>query len=318
MAGGKIRIGFIKDPIENINPETDSTQELILGAQALGASVYYMNIGDIGMEDGVAHASMRPLTTQDQAKDWYELGPREDKPLSDLDFIFMRKDPPVDKQFTRCCLILHHAHLAGVRVVNDPGSILLYNEKLYAAEFKDFTPPTLITASKDKIKAFHQKHRNIILKPLDMMAGQGVFLVTEQDKNLDVIAEMLTEKEKLAIVAQPFLEKISEGDKRIVIIDGEPYKDTMVRLPQGNNIRANLAAGGAYVIKPIEDQDREMAKTIGQRLKKDGIFFAGIDVIGDQLIEINITSPTGLRHISKGTGEHLGQIIMERLFSQTG
>jgi glutathione synthase len=200
-----------------------------------------------------------------------------------------------------------------VRVVNDPASLLKYNEKLYATHFPEFCPAYIVTASLGALRDFRQEHGAIIVKPLDAMGGQGVFLVEENSVNFEVIWELQTNRGTYPVMAQAFLPEIAEGDKRIIVIGGAPFDHALVRLPKAGSIRGNLAHGGGHQVRKLTEAERNIAETVGRRLVQDGVEFAGLDVIGDRLIEVNITSPTGIRQLAQETGENLGLRIMKRI-----
>jgi glutathione synthase len=239
------------------------------------------------------------------------LGDTEDRALGQFDVIFMRKDPPVDKAFLQTTFILAQAELDGARVLNSPAALQNYNEKIYATLFPDLAPKTFVSADKNKIKEFVGSVERAVLKPVDMMGGYGVFVTDKEDFNLDVIIEMLTSSGTTHIIAQRFLPQIVEGDRRLIMIGGEIAGHALVRYPKEGSLRGNMAAGGTYKVEAVNDRDREIAAIVGLRLVKDGVYFAGLDVIGGHLIEINHTSPTGLREISNASGENLAHRIIE-------
>lgn len=307
------KIGIVMDPISDIKPQKDSTLAIMLGAQNLGASLYYMEQDDIYIENDKARAITRPVTVFDDTSKWYEFGDAQNIELASLDYILMRKDPPVDKRFIHTCYMLEHAVRNGAKVLNNPSALHQYNEKIFATHFPEYCPPYQITSNLGVLKEFLHKHEKIIIKPLDSMGGQGVFMVHKDDVNFEVIWEMQTGKGRYPIAAQAFIPAIDKGDKRIIIIDGTPIDHALVRIPKGGSIRGNLAAGASYEVKPLSDHEMAVAKVVGKRLMKEGIIFSGIDMIGDYLIEVNITSPTGLREISKATGNDLGKLLIEKI-----
>lgn len=311
----KPNIGVVMDPIAHIKPEKDSTLAMMLGAQSLGAHLFYMEPDDLYIKDDTPYGIMCPLQVYDDPVHWFSLeNPRHQK-LTELDIILMRKDPPVDKRFIHTCYMLEHAARQGTHVFNNPLSLTAYNEKILATHFPEYCPPYVISSSLSVLKEFLEEHSKIIIKPLDAMGGAGIFLVDKEDVNFEVIWEMHTDKGRYPLMAQAFLPEITLGDKRLIVINGKPYPHTLVRLPKTGSIRGNLAAGGSYDVRPLNDKEREIAETVGPRLIQEGIIFAGLDVIGDRLIEINITSPTGLREISKATGDDLGQILMQEILN---
>ena len=295
------------DPIEAITPAKDSTLAMMLAAQDLGHQIYYMGERDLYLKDGRAMAKAAHIRVKDDHGDWFEKDPATEIALGTLDQIFMRSDPPVDKGYITATYILDQAVRDGADVVNAPGALRNYNEKLYATLFPDFTPPTLVSANFDEIRAFVHRHGRAIIKPLDMMGGHGVYLTEKGDVNLDVICELQTENGAHPIIAQEFLPQIEQGDRRVLILNGEAYPHVLVRLPKQGSMRGNLAAGGSYDVQPLNERDKEIAEAVIPQLNKDGVRFAGLDVIGGRLIEINHTSPTGLREISKHVGENIAR-----------
>lgn len=308
-----LKIGIIMDPISNIKPQKDSTLAIMLGAQALGAELFYMEQDDLFIEDDKAYGHIRPVKVFDDNNKWYEFGEIRHAPLTDLNYILMRKDPPVDKRFIHACYMLEHAVRNGVTVVNNPTALHRYNEKIFATHFPEFCPPYQLSSDKKVLQDFLNKHERIIIKPLDAMGGEGVFMVKKEDVNFEVIWEMQTANGKYPIVAQAFIPAIDKGDKRIIIINGEPVDHALVRIPKGGSIRGNLAAGASYEVQPLTQHEINVAQTVGKRLKQENIMFSGIDMIGDYLIEVNITSPTGLREISNATGTDLGKLLIEKI-----
>lgn len=312
----QIKVGVVMDPISNIKPHKDSTLALMLGAQALGATLYYMEQDDLYIEDDKARANVHPVKVFDDPAKWYEFEAPQNINLTELNFLLMRKDPPVDKRFIHTCYMLEHAARQGLKVVNNPTTLHTYNEKIFATHFPEYCPPYQISSDKEILRAFLDKHKKIIIKPLDAMGGQGVFMVREEDVNFEVIWEMQTHNGTYPVVAQAFIPAIDKGDKRIIIIDGQPFDHALVRIPKGGSIRGNLAAGASYEVKPLGDREKEVAQAVGKRLVREGIIFSGIDMIGDYLIEVNITSPTGLREISNATGQDLGKDLMEKILAK--
>lgn len=303
-------IGIVMDPLADINPPMDTTLALMLAAQQRGAALYYMEQDDLFLKGGKACGKMQPVTVYDDNKNWFSCAEPLIRPLTELDAIFMRKDPPVDKRFIHSCYMLEQAAREGAFVTNNPAALYSLNEKLFTLQFPQFCPASVVTANQDILHEFHAVHRKIVIKPLDSMGGQGVFLVEPDGLNLDVIWEVQTQKGRYPVFAQEYLPAIAEGDKRVVIFDGRPAEHVLVRTPRQGSIRSNLAAGGSYVVRAINETERHIVETLGPVLRDRGILFAGLDVIGDRLTEINITCPTGLRQLSAGSGTDLpGQLI---------
>ncbi|QLR76083.1 glutathione synthase [Citrobacter freundii] len=292
-----IKLGIVMDPIASINIKKDSSFAMLLEAQRRGYEIHYMEMADLYLINGEARAHTRTLSVEQNYDKWYEFKSEQDLPLVDLDVILMRKDPPFDTEFIYATYILERAEEKGTLIVNKPQSLRDCNEKLFTAWFADLTPETLVTRNKAQLKAFWQKHSDIILKPLDGMGGASIFRVEEGDPNLGVIAETLTEHGTRYCMAQNYLPAIKDGDKRVLVVDGKPVPYCLARIPQGGETRGNLAAGGRGEPRPLTDSDWEIARRIGPTLKAKGLIFVGLDIIGDRLTEINVTSPTCIREI---------------------
>lgn len=307
------RIGIVMDHVSGINPEKDTSLALMLAAQDAGATLYHMVIDDLAVESGKAFAIAQEITVFDTLENWFTLKAPQKIALGELDIIIMRKDPPVDKRFIHACYILEQAEKDGAFVTNAPASLVSLNEKIFATHFPDLCPPTLITANKKMLREFFDAHGKIIIKPLDSMGGDGVFMLDQGDVNFDVVWETQSQRGTYPMIAQAFLPSITEGDRRVVIINGKPFDHVMVRTPKPGSIRGNMAAGGDYAIRPINDMERKIAERVGPTLMERGVIFSGIDIIGDRLIEINITSPTGLRQISKGCDQNVSALVMQAM-----
>src|SRR5690606_18163302 len=290
-------IGVVMDPIHAINFKKDTTLALMLAARERGWTLYYMEQKDLAIVDGRAMGNMAPVEVFDDPARWFSLGAREERPLADLDAILMRKDPPFDSEFIYSTYILEAAEREGVLVVNRPQSLRDCNEKVFATLFPRFTPPLLVSRDPIRLRKFHATVGEVIFKPLDGMGGAAIFLVKPGDANLSVIIETLTHHGTRTIMAQKYIPEITAGDKRILMVDGEPVPYCLARIPASGESRGNLAAGGRGVVQPLSPRDREIAEAIGPVLREKGILFAGLDVIGDYLTEINVTSPTCAREI---------------------
>ena len=301
------------DPIKDVKIHKDSSFAMLLEAQARGWELYYMEMKDLYLEDGRSFASSKKLTVQRVADDFYQLEEATDHPLADLDAVLMRKDPPFDTEFVYATYLLERAEDEGCLIVNKPQSLRDANEKLFTAWFSEFTPSTLVTRRSDKIRAFHGKHKDVILKPLDGMGGASIFRVKEKDANLGVIIETLTEHETRFCMAQAFIPDITSGDKRILIVDGEPMPYSLARIPAKGETRGNLAAGGRGVAQPLSESDWHIANTIGPKLKEKGLIFVGLDVIGDKVTEINVTSPTCIQEIDNAYGTNIAGKLMDAI-----
>ena len=293
------RLGVVMDPIETIVPKKDSTLAMLLEAGRRHIEVHYMLQGDLRLLGGKAIAASHLLTVRDDPADWFSLGASREIALADLDVILMRKDPPFDMEYIYTSYILERAEVAGTLVVNKPQSLRDMNEKAYTAWFPDCAPLTLISRRKAEIRAFHKAHGRIVLKPLDGMGGRSVFVVGEDDNNANVIVETLTDNGRRYAVAQVYIPEISAGDKRILLIDGEPVPYSLARIPPKDDNRGNLVMGATGEGRPLSERDREIARRVGPVLEERGVIFAGLDVIGDYLTEINVTSPTGIRELDR-------------------
>ncbi|EIV2971475.1 glutathione synthase [Cronobacter sakazakii] len=292
-----IKLGIVMDPIANINIKKDSSFAMLLEAQRRGYELHYMEMADLYLDNGQGRARTRLVSVEQNYDKWYEFGTEQDIALADLDVVLMRKDPPFDTEFIYATYILERAEEKGTLIVNKPQSLRDCNEKLFTAWFADLTPHTLVTRNKAQLKAFWEKHGDIILKPLDGMGGASIFRVKEGDPNLSVIAETLTVLGSRYCMAQNYLPAIKDGDKRVLVVDGEPVPYCLARIPQGGETRGNLAAGGRGEPRPLTDSDWEIARRVGPTLKAKGLIFVGLDIIGDKLTEINVTSPTCVREI---------------------
>ena len=308
-----IRLGIVMDPIAQINFKKDSSLAMLLAAQARGWSLFYMEQCDLYQSTGQACARMRPLQVFNDPQRWFELDAEQDAPLADLDVILMRKDPPFDNEFVYSTYLLEQAERDGVLVVNRPQSLRDCNEKLFATQFPQCMPPTLVSRRPDILREFAETQRDIILKPLDGMGGASIFRHRTGDPNLSVILETLTAHGTQQIMAQGYLPAIVEGDKRILMIDGEPVPYCLARIPALGETRGNLAAGGRGEARPLTERDREIAAIVGPSLREKGLLFVGLDVIGDYLTEINVTSPTCIREIDKAFDTRIGERLMDAI-----
>ena len=297
MPDSKRRLGVVMDPIGHIVPYKDSTLAMLLAAQRAGFGLTYFEMGDLELSDGVATGRGRPLEVMDNNAHWHELGEATPQHLGDLDVILMRKDPPFDMEYVYATYILERAEQAGALVVNRPASLRDVNEKAYTAWFPELCPPTLITRSMASMDAFLAEHERIVVKPLDGMGGKSIFVVHSGDTNRSVIFETLTDTNRRFAMAQAFVPEIRDGDKRILIVDGRPVEYCLARVPAKGEARGNLAAGGRGVPQPLSNSDRRIAEAIAPTLVKMGLWFVGLDVIGDRVTEINVTSPTCIREL---------------------
>ena len=312
-----VRLGIIMDPIASINFKKDSSLAMLLAAQARGWQLFYMEQRDLYQLAGEARARMQPLQVFNNADGWFTLGEELDQPLAELQVILMRKDPPFDNEFIYSTYLLEQAERAGTLVVNRPQSLRDCNEKFFATAFSAYTPDTLVSRRPDILRQFAEAQRDIILKPLVGMGGASIFRHRAGDPNLSVILETLTAHGSQQIMAQRYLPAIVDGDKRILMIDGEPVPYCLARIPAQGETRGNLAAGGRGEARPLTPRDHEIAAAVGPELRRRGLLFVGLDVIGEHLTEINVTSPTCIREIDAAfdtrIGERLMQVIAEKL-----
>ncbi|AGI22253.1 glutathione synthetase [Pseudomonas sp. ATCC 13867] len=305
-----VRLGIVMDPIAQISFKKDSSLAMLLAAQARGWQLFYMEQQDLYQKENLARGRMRPLKVFYDPAHWFELDAEIDQPLSDLDVILMRKDPPFDNEFVYSTYLLEQAESAGTLVVNKPQSLRDCNEKYFATLFPQCSPPTVVSRRSDILREFAAEHRDIILKPLDGMGGSMIFRHREGDPNLSVILETLTRHGQEQVMAQRYLPAIKDGDKRILMIDGEPVEYCLARIPAQGETRGNLAAGGRGVAQPLTERDRWIAAQVGPELRKRGLLFVGLDVIGENLTEINVTSPTCIREIDAAYDTRIGERLM--------
>ena len=297
MADTKRRLGMVMDPIEGITPAKDSTLAMLLAAQRRGWELVYLRQQDLLIREGVPIGHGRLINVFDDTTRWFELGAPWQDDLDTLDAIFMRKDPPFDMEYIYTTYILQLAQDRGSLVVNEPRSLRDINEKAYTAWFAHCTPPNLITRSAVEIKAFLKEQRKIVVKPLDGMGGRSIFVVNDGDPNTNVILETLTDYGTKYTVAQRYVPEITAGDKRILLIDGEPVEYALARIPGAEDPRGNLVMGAKGEGRALTERDRWLCSEVGPVLREKGVIFAGLDVIGDYLTEINVTSPTGIREL---------------------
>ncbi|HEY0634018.1 MAG TPA: glutathione synthase [Gammaproteobacteria bacterium] len=294
-----IRLGVVMDPIHAIKYHKDSTLAMLFAAQRRGWALFYMEQGDLFLRDGRSFAAMRPLTVFEDEQHWFELDDPVEQPLGGLDVVLMRKDPPFDMEYIYTTYLLERAELEGCLVVNRSPSLRDANEKLFTAWFPHCTPPTLVSRNKQQLRAFIEEQETAILKPLEGMGGSSIFKVERGDPNTSVIIETLTALGSRFVMAQRFIPEIAQGDKRILLVDGAPVPYALARIPAAGELRGNLAAGGSGVGVPLSERDYWICEQVGPELRRRGLLFVGLDVIGDYLTEINVTSPTCIRELDK-------------------
>jgi len=308
-----VNVGVVMDPIGSIQVYKDSTYAMLLEVQDRGWNIHYMEMNDLTLRDGEAFGRFRPLTVFRDEQHWFEFGPVSSIALAGLDVILMRKDPPFDQEYIYSTYILERAEARGTLVVNRPQALRDANEKIYTAWFPQCTPPTLVSREFSDLREFLAEHGDIIIKPLEGMGGASVFRVTERDPNISVIMEVLTQHRSRYVMAQRYIPEIREGDKRILMIDGEPVPWVLARVPAPGELRGNLAAGAKGQGREISDHDRWIAEQVGPALKDKGILFAGLDVIGDYLTEVNVTSPTCIRELDAQFSVNISARIMDAI-----
>jgi len=308
-----IQLGVVMDPIASIKTHKDSTFAMLLEAQRRGWPLWYMELGDLSLRDGRAHARMRALQVRDDPQDWFEFGAERHAPLDELDVVLMRKDPPFDTEYIYATYVLERAQEAGTLVANDPRSIRNANEKLFTAWFPECCPPTLVSRDADEIRSFIGEQGDAILKPLGGMGGASIFRVRHGDPNTNVIIETLTGLGGRYAMAQRFIPEISQGDKRILMVNGEPVPYALARIPAAGETRGNLAAGGRGEGVALSERDQWICAQVGPALRRMNLSFVGIDVIGDFLTEINVTSPTCIRELDALYGLNIAGQLLDHL-----
>ncbi len=296
------RVAVVMDPPEQVRPDKDSTVALMLAAQARGAELYLTTPSELRGDPAGAGARVRKVQVADQA-DWWQVREAASVALTEFDVVLMRKDPPVDMAYIAATWLLDRARAAGVCVLNAPETLRNMNEKLAILPFADLAPPLLVSARRDDLEGFLAEYNEIIIKPLDRMGGSLVHRLRHEDADVAPIIESVTQQGTLPVMAQRFLPEVTEGDRRLLLIDGELIPEVAVRIPRAGEFLANLAQGGTLRVEPANDRDREIAERIGVPLREAGVCFAGADVIGGRLTEINITSPTCIREVEAHTGQ---------------
>ncbi len=308
----KKSIAIVMDPIERINIAKDTSFALLLEAQRRGYAMYYIAPGSLSIQHTKAYGQLASLKVNTDINQYFELGEFEQTALATVSVVLMRKDPPVDDQFLYDTQILSIAESEGVLVVNNPQGLRDMNEKLTALQFPQCCPETLVSRSLLEHKAFIEKHRDVVVKPLDGMGGKSIFRIRHGESNVNVILETLTASGNLAL-AQKYIPEITQGDKRILLIDGEPVPYALARIPQGDEFRGNLAAGGLGIGQPLSARDVWIAREVGPWLKERGMLFVGLDVIGDYLTEVNVTSPTCVRELDKQFGLNIAGLLFDAI-----
>lgn len=309
----RLRTGVIMDPIAGIATYKDSTFAMLLEAQRRGHDIRYMEAGSLTMRDGVAMGHMQPLEVRDNTSDWFTLGESRNLGLGTLDFLLMRKDPPFNMDYVYTTYVLDLAEKAGVTVVNRPQALRDANEKCFITQFPQCCVPALITRSSAEIRGFVQEQGLSVVKPLDGMGGESIFQVQPDDPNLNVILETITAKDSELVMVQRYIPEITAGDKRVLVVNGEPVPYALARIPGEGDFRGNLAKGGTGVGVELSDRDRWIVSQVAPELVRRGIMFAGLDVIGDYLTEVNVTSPTCIRELDAQYGLNIAGDLFDAL-----
>jgi glutathione synthase len=308
-----MKLAFVVDPLDRLKAYKDSSVAMMRAAARRGHEVHALEAGMMRVLEGSVRAPVQRLEVGGDDDAWCRVVSEADARLADFDRVLMRKDPPFDQEYFYATLLLEHAQAEGARVVNDPRALRDWNEKLAILRFPAFTPTTLVASGMDAVQAFIDAQGDVILKKLDGMGGTMIFRVGREDPNRNVVVETLTDHGRRTIMAQRFIPEIAQGDKRVLVIDGEPFPHCLARIPKVGETRGNLAAGGRGVAQPLSARDREIAEGVGRELVKAGITFSGLDIIGDWLTEVNVTSPTGIVEIAEQTGENAAESLLDAL-----
>lgn len=308
-----LKLGIVMDPIHKIKISKDTSFAMLLEAQSRGYELHYMELNDLYLRDGRAHARQRRLQVTRDERTWFRFEGERDTPLDELDVILMRKDPPFDPEYIYATYLLEAAEHRGVKVVNKPRSLRDANEKLFTAWFPQCCAPTLVAREAGRLRAFLQEQGEIVLKPLDGMGGASIFRVALGDPNLSVILETMTHHNSRFVMAQRYLPEIVEGDKRILVVNGEVVPYALARIPAQGESRGNLAAGGRAEGRPLTARDRWIAEQVGPTLRERGLLFVGLDVIGDYLTEVNVTSPTCVQELDRQFGLNISGLLMDQI-----
>jgi len=310
-----MKIAFLADPLASFKTYKDTTYAMMVEAGRRGHSVHAFEPADLALGGGAVTAGIAPVTLTGDAADWYRLEPCRLQRLDAFDAIVVRKDPPFDIEYVYATYLLELAQQAGARIVNQPRAIRDHNEKLAIAQFPQFIAPTLVARDMARLRAFHAEHRDAIFKPLDGMGGAGVFRIGPDGRNLGAVLELLSDNGRRTIMAQRFIPEIAQGDKRILLIGGKVVPFSLARIPQSGEVRGNLASGGLGVAQPLSARDLEIAETLAPILSARGLLLVGLDVIGDYLTEVNVTSPTCFQEIRQQQGFNVAAMFIDALES---
>lgn len=308
-----MKIAFLADHLSTFKTYKDSTYAMMVEAASRGYEIYAFEQTDMALESGKVTANAARIALTGEPDDWYRADPKAVQPLTAFDVVVLRKDPPFDMEYVYATYLLELAGRQGARIVNRPGAVRDHNEKLAIAQFPQFVAPTLVTSNMASLRAFHAEHQDIILKPLDGMGGSGVFRARDDGLNLGSIIEVLTRHGSVTVMAQRYIPEIAKGDKRVLLIGGEPVPFSLARIPQAGEVRGNLAAGGTGVAQPLSARDQEIAHALAPELFQRGLLLVGLDVIGDYLTEVNVTSPTCFQEIRQQTGFNVAGMFIDAL-----
>jgi glutathione synthase len=308
-----MKIGFIIDPLSSLKITKDSTYAMMAEAARRGHELYVMQQDDLLYKRNRVFGVMSQITLRKDPKQWYALDPALEMSLAELGCVLMRKDPPFDVEYVASTWLLEQAQREGARVFNDPRALRDHSEKLAVMQFARFIAPTLVARSANQLHGFIDEHADVVLKPLDGMGGQSVFRVTDADPNRNVIVETLTERGRRTVMAQRYIPEIRDGDKRVLVIGGKPVPYCLARIPKAGETRGNLAAGGTGIARPLSARDAEIAQALGPELARRGLLLVGLDVIGDYLTEVNVTSPTCFQEIGQQTGFNVASVFLDAL-----
>ena len=308
-----MKLAFVVDPLDRLKAYKDSSIAMMRAAAARQHEIHVLEARDMLVLENSVRANTRRLEVSEDDDAWYRVTSEGPARLADFDYVLMRKDPPFDQEYYYATLLLERVETEGGQVVNNPRALRDWNEKLAILRFPDLAPPTLVASDMAAVHTFVDAHRDVIVKKLDGMGGTMIFRVNAADPNRNVIVETLTDMGRRTIMAQRYVPEITDGDKRVLVIDGEPFSHCLARIPKAGETRGNLAAGGTGVARPITARDREIGERVGRELVKAGIVFAGLDIIGDWLTEVNVTSPTCIVEIAEQAGEDAAEDFMDAL-----
>ena len=308
-----MKIAFLADPLAGFKTYKDSTFAMMREAVRRGHTIHAFEQSDMALDEGIVTANVADITLTGHPDDWYVAAPQTARRLSEFDCVLQRKDPPFDMEYVYATYLLDLAQAQGAKVFNKPSAIRDHNEKLAIAQFSEYTSPTLVSSSSERLRAFHARHQDVIFKPLDGMGGAGIFRIKSDGMNLGSVIETLTDNGRRTIMAQRYIADIVKGDKRILVINGKPVPFALARIPQGDEIRGNLAAGGIGVAQPLTARDRHIAEALGPILAARGLLLVGLDVIGDYLTEVNVTSPTCFQEITDQSGFDVAAMFITEL-----